>query len=141
MASSSTADDSSSAAGETRECQICLSAQVATRYHPCGHAVACELCTLQVRLSALPAPIHSLIAPCAHALHAPGALCLTSPITRTASAAQLIAKSPSLTKAESLVCPTCKTPINTIEKDAAEAAGTVAIARQQTFKLAAFDPM
>ena len=29
-------------------CDICMSAPRAVRFHPCGHSIACELCTLQL---------------------------------------------------------------------------------------------
>lgn len=33
---------------DERECQVCLSAPRAVRFHPCGHATTCETCTLQL---------------------------------------------------------------------------------------------
>ena len=35
-------------ADDERVCDICMSAPRAVRFHPCGHSVACELCTLQL---------------------------------------------------------------------------------------------
>jgi hypothetical protein len=40
MAAESSDDD--------RTCMICMSEPRAVRFHPCGHSVACELCTLQI---------------------------------------------------------------------------------------------
>ena len=40
MAAESSEDD--------RTCMICMSEPRAVRFHPCGHSVACELCTLQI---------------------------------------------------------------------------------------------
>jgi hypothetical protein len=39
-----------------RDCQLCLSSPVATRFRPCGHAIGCELCTLKVCCSPSPTP-------------------------------------------------------------------------------------
>jgi hypothetical protein len=83
---------------DERVCDICWSAPRAVRFHPCGHSVACELCTLQ-----------------------------------------LIAKCPGSTKAESLFCPHCKSPISKIERDRAGA--PTPLRRQNTFVPSAFDPL